>query len=48
MAFLFALGIIALMVFHPGFRKSAFWLVGLGAAALLIILVASSIRGSQI
>jgi len=36
MFWIFALGIISLMVWHPGFRKVMFWILGIGTGLTTI------------
>jgi hypothetical protein len=36
MIWLFALGIITLAVYHQGFRKVIYWILGLGAAGIAV------------
>lgn len=37
MAWIFALGIIALGVFHRGFRRVAFWMLGIGGTGFALM-----------
>lgn len=41
MAWIFALGIISLCVFHKMFRQIIFWLVGLGMLGIVIAVMAA-------
>lgn len=40
MIYLFALGIIALAVWSPGFRKVALWIAAAGGAVLALVMIA--------
>jgi hypothetical protein len=48
MIWIFALGIVALAVFHRGFRNVALSLAGIGICALGIILVLASVNHWQL
>lgn len=43
MAWIFALGIISLMVWHPGFRKVMLWIGGAAFVLAMIAIVAATL-----
>jgi hypothetical protein len=48
MPWIFALGIIFFAIVFPGFRKVAYWLLGLGAGGIAIGLIAIAMNGKPV